>query len=405
MANREEVEKARQGAEVWNDYIHTKPKTFKANLFRTDLRAADLRRADLRGAYLHEANLGEANLHEANLFGAYLHEADLRGADLRGAYLTGADLRAADLRGADLTGANIVGANLTGANIAGADLTGADYSSSTIWPSMGFGEAPESSKQDTDTNETEHSAEPDHKPVPTGAEPTPKASVSDTAEIGGWGEVVRIDRFDSEERRRIAGRSLEVVMGYIRSVLDDQAIDGLELGILQSEYDVLVGLSKNPRGPDPQRVEQAIAEAIRVISPLIVQGSDSDRFLDAIQRLGHPNPVDDGEMLIEAIEAAEEIAANEDTEIPEPTSDLNTEVIEVSGSTGETTETQRSFPRRVLDGANDNAEEFGKQILLGLPATVKKSAVAAASLATFAGYGPAAPALKAILNFVISILG
>lgn len=38
---------------------------------------------------------------------------------------------------------------------------------------------------------------------------------------------------------------------------------------------------------------------------------------------------------------------------------------------------------------DNNAEELGKQLLLGLPKTAKKGAVTAAGLATFAGYGPA----------------
>jgi uncharacterized protein YjbI with pentapeptide repeats len=175
MANQEQLERLRQGANVWNAWRKEQDPNFhpdlsganlggadlggadlsgarlsEANLSVARLMGADLRRADLRGAHLRRPDLRRAHLNgvylrgvrlrgadlsgallrgthlsEADLSGAHLSEADLRGADLNKAHLSGAHLNKADLSGANLSGANLSGADLSGADLSGADLSGA----------------------------------------------------------------------------------------------------------------------------------------------------------------------------------------------------------------------------------------------------------------------------------------
>ena len=421
MANPEHLELIQSGVLVWNVYVSQQPAEFRADLREANLAGADLSRADLREANLNGANLTlahlrEANLREAHLNGAHLSRADLREADLNRAYLNrahlngahlreanlaGADLSRADLREANLNGANLTLAHLREANLNGADLreanlNGADlreanlrraiYDSSTVWPE-GFD--PDAAGARTTGNELEL----DELSDPSSPDESPQTLTSTEAAVGqGWGQVVRIDSFESQERLQIASRSIEVILGYFRQVLDDETLDMPDLGVLQSEYDVLTGLARNPKGLDPQRVEQAIAEAMKVLGPHLSEEPTTNNFLNAVQRLGTPDPGEDGEVLIEVVEAAADIAAIEADEPAQTT------------ETGE--EKERSFGRRVLDGMDDNAEELGKKILLDvLPHGAKKGVIYGATAATFVATGKAAPALKAIVEFVISIIG
>ena len=82
MANQEQVDRLKQGAEGWNKWRKENPEI-----------KIDLSKVDLRGAVPIEANLGEVNLGEADLRNADLSEANLRDADLNGANLCGADLK------------------------------------------------------------------------------------------------------------------------------------------------------------------------------------------------------------------------------------------------------------------------------------------------------------------------
>jgi uncharacterized protein YjbI with pentapeptide repeats len=110
----------------------TEAKLIRAKLIRADLTGADLTGADLTGADLTEAKLISAKLTGAKLGGANLVGADLGGANLAAASLGGANLAAASLTGANLTGADLTGADLTGANLTGADLTGADLTRANL---------------------------------------------------------------------------------------------------------------------------------------------------------------------------------------------------------------------------------------------------------------------------------
>ena len=161
MANQEQLEILKQGAQVWNKWREKEP-TIKvdltgadltgvnlteadlseailigANLSFANLSAANISKADLTNADLSRANLRLANLSSTYLIAANLNEANLSGADLRGANLGNAKLILANLIEADLSGANLSGANfseavLIGANLSSADLNGANLSSADL---------------------------------------------------------------------------------------------------------------------------------------------------------------------------------------------------------------------------------------------------------------------------------
>ena len=109
---------------------------FNANLSRANLRAADLSRANLVHTTFYKAKLVKAKLYKAQLDDADFRNADLSGADLSEAAFVQTNLREAKLQQSDLSGANLVaadlrnanlrGANLSNANLSGADLSGAD---------------------------------------------------------------------------------------------------------------------------------------------------------------------------------------------------------------------------------------------------------------------------------------
>ncbi|ABW33430.1 pentapeptide repeat-containing protein [Acaryochloris marina] len=116
MANQEQVDLLKQGAEAWNQW-REKNTGESIYLWGADLGGANLSGADLGGATLSGANLWDANLTYA---------------DLRGATLIYADLRGATLIGAALIGAALIGAALNGANLSDADLSGADLRNTKI---------------------------------------------------------------------------------------------------------------------------------------------------------------------------------------------------------------------------------------------------------------------------------
>jgi hypothetical protein len=116
VANKEHVERLRQGIEAWNEWRKENPEVW-----------LDLRHANLSGAYLWGANFGTAKLR-----GAFPRFADLRFADLWDANLSRANLEGADLKGANLEGAGLKGANLSRANLEGADLRGARLFSANL---------------------------------------------------------------------------------------------------------------------------------------------------------------------------------------------------------------------------------------------------------------------------------
>jgi uncharacterized protein YjbI with pentapeptide repeats len=127
MADQEQVNLIKQGAEVWNKWRNGYPfKNIRIDLYEADLRGMNLRKANLWGADLREANLQGVNLQEANLLVADIRGSDLRGANLRLADLSEANLREALLGGADLSGANLKRTDLWGTNLWGADLNDAN---------------------------------------------------------------------------------------------------------------------------------------------------------------------------------------------------------------------------------------------------------------------------------------
>ena len=133
MADRELVQKLKQGAGAWNAWR----KGEGAKVRRPDLREAGLVRADLNGADLSQADLGRAVLAGARLMMANLNRADLTDANLHGAvfaraHLVGANLSRAVLNGGSLNGADANGANLESAHLWSASLIGVDLRAANL---------------------------------------------------------------------------------------------------------------------------------------------------------------------------------------------------------------------------------------------------------------------------------
>ena len=93
MANNEQMDVLKQGAQAWNAW---RAEQTEATI---DLSGGALRGLGLEGADLSGADLRDADLRGANLSGAKLTGARLEGANLFKAVIEGADLDAADLRG------------------------------------------------------------------------------------------------------------------------------------------------------------------------------------------------------------------------------------------------------------------------------------------------------------------
>ena len=141
MANQEQVERLKQGVDVWNDWREKNPET-KIDLTSANLCESDLARADLAGADLSDAVLKDAFLTDVRLTGATargtnfcranLHCAKLNGTEFRNALFKDAELNCAELKGADLCGANLSNADLKNANFNGADLCCAKLSDADL---------------------------------------------------------------------------------------------------------------------------------------------------------------------------------------------------------------------------------------------------------------------------------
>src|SRR5215831_10849453 len=67
MANQEQLERLRQGANVWNAWRKEQDPNFHPDLSGADLSGANLGGADLTGARLSDANLSVARLMGADL--------------------------------------------------------------------------------------------------------------------------------------------------------------------------------------------------------------------------------------------------------------------------------------------------------------------------------------------------
>lgn len=119
MANREQLEIIKQGAEVWSRWRLKHPDV------KFDLSGADLRDVNFSGAVLRDADLRDTDLRDAELLDVDLSGADLNNADLNSANLINADLSRADFSNANLKGAILINANLSGADLINADLNGA----------------------------------------------------------------------------------------------------------------------------------------------------------------------------------------------------------------------------------------------------------------------------------------
>ena len=93
MANNEQMDLLKQGAQAWNAWraeqsgasVDLSGGALRGlDLQGADLSGADLKCADLRGANLSSANLTRAHLESANLFKAVFNGANLDEADLSG---------------------------------------------------------------------------------------------------------------------------------------------------------------------------------------------------------------------------------------------------------------------------------------------------------------------------------
>ncbi len=94
MANREHLEKLKEGVEAWNlwrmENRGLRPDLQGLNIWRPQLQGADLICIQMQGAKLSGAQLQEADLSYAQLQGAYLLEAQLQGANLSRAFFDNA---------------------------------------------------------------------------------------------------------------------------------------------------------------------------------------------------------------------------------------------------------------------------------------------------------------------------
>jgi len=93
MANNEQMDLLKQGAQAWNAW---RAEQTEATI---DLSGGALRGLDLEGADLSGADLKDADLRGANLSGTNLTGAHLEGANLFKTTINGADLNESDLRG------------------------------------------------------------------------------------------------------------------------------------------------------------------------------------------------------------------------------------------------------------------------------------------------------------------
>ncbi|MEP6668314.1 MAG: pentapeptide repeat-containing protein [Chthoniobacter sp.] len=126
MANPEQVELLKQGAEAWNEWREKNPGV-RVDLSDTDLRAHDLSWANLQDAIMSRVNFCNGKMCYAMLDRAVLCDADLQGADLSGSDFAKANLEKANLDGAQLQEASFSWAKLQGARLHGINAPDARF--------------------------------------------------------------------------------------------------------------------------------------------------------------------------------------------------------------------------------------------------------------------------------------
>ncbi len=136
MADQEQLEALKQGADVWNSWLTDNFDKLleRASLCKVgiDLTNADLRNQDLAGAHLSGANLMCSDLRGVNFRDASLLHADLNTSDLRDAILTDSDMQVANLRASSLDNASLARARLTAVDFSYAALKNADFADAQL---------------------------------------------------------------------------------------------------------------------------------------------------------------------------------------------------------------------------------------------------------------------------------
>jgi len=146
MANQEQLEILKQGADIWNEWRRENASAV-IDLYQADLQDADLTHADLadanlakaylRGAYFIATSLSGANLSNAHLMNAEFDDVEMNNADLTGADLSKSTIwdgyiSNTNLKKAVLRGTNISQTNLSGTNLIEADLTETEFSRTNL---------------------------------------------------------------------------------------------------------------------------------------------------------------------------------------------------------------------------------------------------------------------------------
>jgi uncharacterized protein YjbI with pentapeptide repeats len=136
MANQEQLEILKQGADAWNQWREQNPKV-EINLSGTvlseiDLSGVNFMLANLRKVIFLDVDLSSAYLDRSVLVGAKLNQVRLMGSMLNGTDLGGANLQETDFSKAYLIDANLRESNLFAANFTAAILKGAKFENAKI---------------------------------------------------------------------------------------------------------------------------------------------------------------------------------------------------------------------------------------------------------------------------------
>jgi len=126
MANEEQVQILRQGAEVWNQWQKENASV------RNDLNGAYLSFAKLSNVLLRESHLSQVDLSYATLDSADLTLADISDANLSKTQLFRADLSDTDLTGSDLSDAFLGLANFNRAKLKDTDFSSAFFQGTVL---------------------------------------------------------------------------------------------------------------------------------------------------------------------------------------------------------------------------------------------------------------------------------
>ena len=135
MANEQQLELIKQGADAWNQW-REQNQNEPIDLSDADLRGLSLRQANLKGAGLQRAKLQFANLAGALLEGANLEQARMQEVNLQGAQMESAVVKNCNLMESNLQNTNLQNADIQGSqfnedvmfaqtNLKGANLTDA----------------------------------------------------------------------------------------------------------------------------------------------------------------------------------------------------------------------------------------------------------------------------------------